>query len=158
MYQILTTVLLLFTTIAHAQKSGMDSGKLRTRPGLAAITLKIPYDKLDFTPCLAALNETETWKNKIFPLDPLGHTFLVKFDGNTMKVVGEDATYTMSTKPDCTTHINPDPLAMTQTLYNMMATKNPGDKAAVIAQCKGIPLVFATEGNLTSPHTDPANR
>ncbi len=144
--------LVLFSHFAIAKDSANSEMPAKSSRKQVISAPVVSLDDKDFTPCLKALNEeTVVWKDKVIPLDPMGHTFLIKADNNTMHVIGTKAAYILSDKPDCTTRIDPDPLAKIQQLYNAVAAKDAKSKKVVIDKCKYLPLAFQSENATTTP-------
>ena len=149
---LIVITLAMLNSFAFAKGPAIHEKQVKALRGVNPGATLISLEDQDFTACLKSLNdETVVWKDKIFPLDPKGHTFLVKSDNNTMFVVGTKASYILTEKPDCTTRIDADPLAKIQQLYNTVAPKDAISKKAVIEKCKYLPLAFQPEGAAMNP-------
>ncbi|PIS10048.1 MAG: hypothetical protein COT73_11395 [Bdellovibrio sp. CG10_big_fil_rev_8_21_14_0_10_47_8] len=104
--------------------------------------------RANYMPCLKALNEKSViYKDKIFPLDKDGWTYVVKQDNGSMTVVGENGTtYNLSAKPtkcSASQAVNTPVKGIAELYIQAVALGNDPknsyeNKKEIVEQCKSV--------------------
>lgn len=108
-------------------------------------------EKLDFKPCLSALNEKSHWKKQIVPLNADGSNFVIKDNDKIWTIVLENIKYSVGHQsPGCNTYRGNTNLREVRVMYEMATESSSisqADKSEIATHC--LPLIGREPASVT---------